>query len=378
MNKITGVHSVDFKIEATGHGCINWNGSVSLMGDNGKEVKNHSVPKMRGWTNKSGKVKDENGYEYKVGVHDIDMKNTPMYISQNCLKHHIFKRDMPFHLGKLLEKHAEVFLRKPTGLLRGYAITAQTPLMKKSPVLLEDLYDELGNCNFEVLSTATSKEYSETGGFYSKTTVGNTRYVGYGSINIEELQFVSCDGLFGRSAIGLSLDENEVKQLACDMTVMLRDTANELEISNMNPVAEYNECWVRDGSLMAIGEAGILLNNDALFILVKYFEKLLISLFIHQARGWMQIDDLKMDFNDSGKRFRMKPNDSLAEDFSGKKFVVYYRKGSDLEKQSSKWEKELLSGAASTRKTRKSKKSDSNKASTPEQKRVQEIQDSDV
>lgn len=355
MNKITGIHSVDFKIEGSGHGCVNWNGSVSLMGDNGKEVKNHSVPKMRGWSNKTGKIKDSNGYEYKVGVHDIDTKEYPMYISQNCLKHHIFKKNMPFHLGKLSENHAKVFLTSPVGLLRGYAITSQTPLMKKSPILLEDLYDQLGNCNYEVLSTATSKEHSETGGFYSKTTIGNTKYIGYGSINIEELQFISCDGIFGRSAVGIGIDENGVKQIAEDISSVLKETSSDLGL-NLEPLAEYDQCWVRDGSLMDIGEAGILLNNDAVLVLVKYFEYLLSNLYIHQARGWMKVNRVCFDYND-GDHLRIKENSILANNvLVNKKFAIYYRKGSAAELQNSKLEQEALLSNSSKKKSKKEKK----------------------
>ncbi len=79
MEKVTGIKSVDFKIKALGHGVVNWNGPTSLSGNDGKTVDNHTLPKLRGYTNLNGKVKEENGYKYKKEPTDIDFKKTPLY-----------------------------------------------------------------------------------------------------------------------------------------------------------------------------------------------------------------------------------------------------------------------------------------------------------
>jgi hypothetical protein len=51
MSKVTGIKSIDFKIKAVGHGAVNWNGPTALTGEDGKEVKNHTLPKLRGYSN---------------------------------------------------------------------------------------------------------------------------------------------------------------------------------------------------------------------------------------------------------------------------------------------------------------------------------------
>ena len=95
--KITGIRSVDFKIVAIGHGVVNWNGPTNLQGEDGKTVNNHTLPKLRGYTNLSGRVKDT-GYKYRKEPMDIDFKKNPLYISQNCVRHHIFKaQSFSFH-----------------------------------------------------------------------------------------------------------------------------------------------------------------------------------------------------------------------------------------------------------------------------------------
>ena len=54
MAKVTGIKSVDFKITAYGYGVVNWNGPTSLTGNDGKTVDNHTLPKLRGFSNLSG------------------------------------------------------------------------------------------------------------------------------------------------------------------------------------------------------------------------------------------------------------------------------------------------------------------------------------
>lgn len=343
LNKITGIHSIDIKVEAKGHGCVNWNGPTELTGNDGKTVKNHSLPKLRGFSNKTGKVKEENGYEYKVNVNDISLKDTPMYVSENCFKHHIFKREMPYHLGKLEEKHVANFLLSPAGFLRGYAITSQVPIMKTSPMLVEDLVEIDGISNYENLTTASSKEGSETGGLYTKTTVGDTRYIGYLSINIEELQFVSCDGLFGRSAVGLSFTQDELVDLASRMTLMLNDLKTNEEL---DPHVEFSACWVKKGSLAEVGEAGFLLNEDAQQIYIDWALERLGSLCIKQAGGWLAVQNVVADYN-SGKHFRIKDDFNNARQQKSESFAIYYRQANKQEISNSQkaTEKSLSNGA---------------------------------
>ena len=78
MSKVTGVKSVDFKITAYGYGVVNWNGPTSLTGNDGKTVDNHTLPKLRGFSNLQGKVKEESGYKYRKEASDIDFKETPL------------------------------------------------------------------------------------------------------------------------------------------------------------------------------------------------------------------------------------------------------------------------------------------------------------
>ena len=123
MNSISGVRSVDFKVKALGHGVVNWNGPTNLMGEDGKTVDNHTMPKLRGYTNMTGRVKQDSGYQYRKTPTDIDFKKTPLYISQNCIRHHLF-RDHAYDLHFASEKNLGQVLASFTGLVRGYVVPA--------------------------------------------------------------------------------------------------------------------------------------------------------------------------------------------------------------------------------------------------------------
>jgi len=205
--KITGIRSVDFKIVAKGHGVVNWNGPTSLAGDGGIAVDNHTMPKLRGYTNLSGKVKDT-GYKYKKEASDINFKENPLYISQNCVRHHLF-REQAFDVHYVSKNVTEIskLLASLVGLVRGYVIPA-TQYKRTSPLLLEDFVDQLGNGNFEQFGKSGPRDSSS---FYSKTTFGDTEYLSYGSISIEQLSFISLDKKYDREAMTIKTGQGEKK-----------------------------------------------------------------------------------------------------------------------------------------------------------------------
>lgn len=215
MAKVTGVKSVDFKITAYGYGVVNWNGPTSLTGEGGTTVDNHTLPKLRGYSNLSGKVKEETGYKYRKEASDIDFSKTPLYISQNCIRHHLF-RDQSYDLHYAKDKNLIDVVASITGLIRGYVVPS-SQCKRTSPLLLTDFIDQLGNGNFEQMGRSGSKEKGvddkgkevASNSFYSKTTFGDTEYIAYGSISIEQLQFISLDKKFDRASMIVKEGEGE-------------------------------------------------------------------------------------------------------------------------------------------------------------------------
>lgn len=293
MQKVTGIKSVDFKIYAYGHGVVNWNGPTTLSSE-GRTVDNHTLPKLRGYTNLTGKVKDETGYKYKKEATDIDFKQTPLYISQNCIRHHLF-REQAFDLHFAGEKSLDKVLASITGLIRGYVVPS-SQCKRTSPLLLEDFVDQLGNGNFEQFGQAGERDSSS---FFSKTTFGDTEYISYGSISIEQLQFISLDNKFDRCAMIIKDNQGEA------VAKQVQDFIQSLDPSR-SPKATFHANYVRLGTIYEQGEAGILLDDTAIDILVKTTLDMIQELVIRQAKGYMYVDRVEVDYNDSNKMMRIK------------------------------------------------------------------------
>ena len=326
MAKVTGVKSVDFKITAYGYGVVNWNGPTSLTGNDGKTVDNHTLPKLRGFSNLSGRVKEETGYKYRKEASDIDFNETPLYISQNCIRHHLF-RDQSFDLHYAKDKNLIDVLASITGLIRGYVVPS-SQCKRTSPLLITDFIDQLGNGNFEQLSNASSSEEitqddgSKTykrgeNSIFSKTTFGDTEYIAYGSISIEQLQFISLDKKFDRAS--MIIKEGEGEKIAERVQEFIKSLDPSKE-----PKAIFHKNYVRKGTIFNEGEVGILLDNTAIDILVKETLSMLEELVIKQAKGYMCVDTVEVDYNDSHKMMRIKRNPDQANPELQQDYAVYF------------------------------------------------------
>ena len=314
MEKITGIKSVDFKIVALGHGVVNWNGPTTLTGDDGKTVDNHTLPKLRGYTNLTGKIK-ESGYKYKKEATDINFKETPLYISQNCIRHHLFRSQaFDIHYANKVElKNLTKVLSSMTGLIRGYVVP-NSQNKRTSPLLLEDFVDQLGNGNFEQFGQAGERDNSS---FYSKTTFGNTQYIAYGSISIEQLQFISLDKKFDREAMQIKAGQGEEVAAAIEAFIQTLD-------ENLTPKATFHHNYVRKGTIFDEGEHGILLNQDAMQALIQYTLNLVAELTIRQAKSYMYVDEVTVDYNDSNKMMRIKRDESEIISQRQTEFATYF------------------------------------------------------
>ena len=298
MSKVTGIRSVDFKIKALGHGVVNWNGPTTLTGDGGKTVDNHTMPKLRGYTNLTGRIKEETGYKYKKEATDLNFHENPLYISQNCIRHHLF-REQAYDLHFAKEKNMEKVLASVTGLIRGFVVPS-SQCKRTSPLLMEDFVDQLGNGNFEQFGQAGERDNSS---FFSKTTFGDTEYTAYGSISIEQLQFISLDKKFDRAAMVITEDQGET--VAATIQDFIKTLTNQQDLA---PEALFHKNYVRVGSIFEEGENGILLNNDASQILIEHTIERIRELSIRQAKSYMYVDEILVDYNDSNKMMRIKRN----------------------------------------------------------------------
>lgn len=306
MKKITGIKSVDIKIEAEGFGVVNFNGSASIYShDAEKYVKNHMLPKMRGV--------DIMRVKY---FKDIDEK-ARLYISQNCIRNGLFS-GFTYNLKSVTLNNVADVLSSIVGLVRGFVITDGVSLKRKSPLLMEDFVsDENTTLNYEQYSQANSK--NETS-LFSKHTVGEVKYSAYASINIEDLQFLPIEDTLSRSCYREVVSEEQGIELAKKITQFLKS----LDFEDVyNPEAIFKNNYVRINAISKEGEAGILLNNDAISLIVKEIITLIKELYISRSRAYVKVKNVIVDYN-SEKTMRIKDgieyiNDTLDEDYA-----VYY------------------------------------------------------
>jgi uncharacterized protein YqkB len=337
MSKVIGITSVDFKIHAIGHGVVNYNGPTLLASNNADKYtvyNNHSLPKLRGFTNRTGEMKEETGYSYLKTATDIDFKKTPLYISQNCVRHHLF-RDNAFDLHFAATNSLQPILASMLGLVRGYAVPSKN-LKRTSPLLLEDFIDQLGNGNFEQMGRSGTKsdkkdkdgKEKKSNSFFSKTTFGDTEYISYGSINVEQLQFISLDGKFDRAAMYVTNAKSTAKSGVIDGTGI--SVANDIQTfiqsldTNLNPLVTFHENYVRRGTIYQEGEAGVLLNNDAIMAVITHLLEMLSCLTIRQAKSYMYVDNILVDYNDSSKMMRIKQDDNNISEQPMSEFATYF------------------------------------------------------
>ena len=327
MQKITGIKSVDFKVVAYGHGVVNWNGTTAIAPvGGGIPLNNHSMPKLRGYTNLTGKVKQETGFKYLKEAADINFKDNPLYISQNCIRHHLF-RDQSYDLHFAKDKNLSNVLASITGLIRGYVVPS-SQCKRTSPLLLEDFVDQLGNGNFEQLSSASSieeiikpdgtKDYKRgENSIFSKTTFGETKYLAYGSISIEQLEFISLDKKFDRASMIIKTGEGEKVAEAVQAFIKSIDPSK-------NPTATFHANYVRAGTIFEEGEVGILLDKVAIDVLVKETIRMVTELSIKQAKGYMYVDSVLVDYNDSHKMMRIKRAESDISEMPTAEYATYF------------------------------------------------------
>jgi len=323
--KITGIRSVDFKIVAKGHGVVNWNGPTALevQKDSKLGKMNHTMPKLRGYTNFKGNESDK-GFKYLKKPTEIDFKKTPLYVSQNCVRHHLFKAqsfDMHYIKKKEDKNSVKNLLASITGLVRGYVVPS-TQNKRTSALLLEDFVDQLGNGNFEQFSVA-GKMDEETGernnnSFYSKTTFGDTEYISYGSLSIEQLQFISLDKKFDREAMEIKTGEGE------EVAKLIEEYILSLDSKGRTPQATFHENCVRNGTIFEEGENGILLNDDAIAILVEETLRMLQELSIRQAKSYMYVDEIVVDYNDSTQMMRIKHDEGAIQTTPSSEYAHYF------------------------------------------------------
>ena len=126
------------------------------------------------------------------------------------------------------------------------------------------------------------------------------------------------DNKFDRAALNIKTGEGE------EVAQMVENYITSIDTKERNPKATFHENYVRNGTIFEEGENGILLNNDAVAVLIDETLKKLSELSIRQAKSYMYVDEILVDYNDSNRMMRIKQDESLISSQPNSPFTTYF------------------------------------------------------
>lgn len=357
-----GIKSVDFLVEAVGEGIVNTNGAcknLKMPGQNGESVSNHRVPKIRNLS--PTMIQDAGVFN---GEHVV-------FVSSNCIRNKIFEEGQS--IGEVNDNNHFNILTDFVGLLRGFMATSKTNMsaVRKSPVFMSDFAANT-QLRFEQFSNSRGPDKNKL--FSEHRPMGEIEYKSKGSISIEDLRFIPLEGTYGRSAYKSVITPDEIQKTQHAMSENIKSLASSLnqlsseEKSRLNMHEDFNleeidvlasNNFVRKmpykSSVSSEGEAGLLLNDKAIDVLVTEFFRRLLNLFITRSRGYLRVKSVIVDYND-GYAMRIENGVEYACKVRNKPYWLYYE---DQAKSQKEYENKVSAQkeAEKKRKSNKAKKS---------------------
>ena len=319
------IKTIDLKIKASGFGIVNWNTNGIL-----DKNKNHKLPKLKHFN----ALKD---------VNQQNIEDATVFVSQNCFKSHLFKDDFLF-LDNVNETNIEKVLLSFAGIVKGYVFANSVPVKRKSCLFLEDFVTDFngaeknnGKVFFEQFSRVGSKgeikdfpeaislNETKNNTIFSAHNLKDVVYEANGFISIDTLRFISFDNLFDRACILFKTEEKK-DEFVNTLNENLQSYKKISKYSQLNPIAEYHLNWNKIKSILDEGESGVLLNDDAIKIILTETLINLKGINFSQGDGFFKVDDLLIDFNTSSKLFRFKENNDYLTNIENDDYLTHLNK----------------------------------------------------
>ena len=103
-----------------------------------------------------------------------------------------------------------------------------------------------------------------------------------------------------------------------------------LDFAHGDIKATYQNNYVRKGTIFAEGQKGILLNEYAIDTLVKQILNMIENLGFTQAKGYMYVEDIEVDYNNFKQpkdMFRIKNNSNEINPQKNEPYAIYFQQG---------------------------------------------------
>jgi hypothetical protein len=267
-----------FRLKLRGNGIVNYDSSEQRFMFNGTDL-NH----MKTMHNNTSYAKKK---FYKEG----DSTTYKISISSDCLRHELFSEDVKFQSPNIINQEHLLysFIASPASLLRGYlfADTKET-LKRKGPLTITNAEQ---TCNaishIETFSRSglkiekgedSGKDTKSDNSFFKKEVVGNIEYQSLGTIDLMQLQFVSCDQVFDR----YSFNPDMFNIYKTFLKTKFPSFDSELGYYQIN------------GSSIEIPEYGFKLNNDNVLSLVRLMMAKLLTLNVRRKNAFVETAELE-------------------------------------------------------------------------------------
>lgn len=274
------IKHLNFELNLEGNGIVNFDSKDQkyLWNRESKE----------GNKNVFSSVDNNNMYAKKVFFRDEEGKlGYKIKISSDAIRNAIFKSDAIatnpsiMHHKSLLNS----FIGSTMGLTRGYMFAGDETYKRKSPLTVGSAIQSNNAISYmEFHGRSGSKkvgddsEKSDTS-IFNKETVGDITYTTKGFINIQELQFLSCDPIFDR----FSFNSDDYSILKTVLNNTLPNFDNELGYYSLST------------SAINVSEYGVKFNNEQSVYLIKELLKRIISINISKATAYAKFQSLKIE-----------------------------------------------------------------------------------
>lgn len=283
---MTKVKSILFKVKAKGRGIVNFNGNET------KKVVDYYNFNTENYSEKTPK----NSKFAKKILEDDGNGNIiqKIMVSSYCIGYNLFNEEMPFS-SSVLNINPEYympFISTKTGLLKGWLFprSGNVSLVKKSPIMLTDYIQTNGAIAVDQVRTTAGLK-SDTS-FFKEEHVGDIEYESMGAVSLKDLQFISLSTLNDDLAFPPESYETSFLPIF------------KKQYPNFNSKMGY---YRFKDQINPLSKLGVVLDNDTISDIIKYFFKKLMTLNIRKKSSYLEnyevsiklvTDPLKSNFSD--------------------------------------------------------------------------------
>lgn len=276
------VKRIDFRVKLAGKGVVNFDSVEQKFIINSQKSEKQPRHHLSYYDNNISYAK-KNFYEKEDGTLGYKLK-----LSEAFLANALFREDCVAQHSNIIIMHEHLlypFIASPMSLLRGYMLTNKhnVSLSKKSAFSFPGAEQTNDSISYiETFSRSGQKEMGEKpdNTFFKKETVGDIEYAGEGSINVGELQFVSCSQQYDR----YSFNPDRFNFYSQCLSKRMPNFKSELGYFQLKT------------SCIAMPEYGFMFSNENVVFLVKEFLKRLYKFQVLKRGGDVRLSHLEIKF----------------------------------------------------------------------------------